>query len=146
MSGDFECAGVRDEVAVVNEIFDGAESIAGGVFDLGDGVLIRALDEDGAGGGVAAALDESVVIVAQGVLVHILRPAQILLGELVDGIDRLSSSGKEERSMFLRLARFSSLKRRSLWASFSRSVAWAKKKPELTSVFSYSKETLQVRM
>lgn len=62
--GDLKGACARDDCAVVDGVFDGAEAVADSVFDLGDGVVVGAFDEEGAGLGLGDVFDKGVALFA----------------------------------------------------------------------------------
>ena len=67
--GQLKGAGALNQRLVVEQVLDTAEPVADGVDDLTDGVVVGAADEDGAAGAVFAALDKSVLVVPELVLV-----------------------------------------------------------------------------
>ncbi len=83
VAGDFEGSGSGEVGSVVNDVLDSSESIPDGVLDLGDGVVVLALDQNGAGERVLAAFHEGVLLVSDVALVHFLSVAQVLLGQVV---------------------------------------------------------------
>ena len=55
----------RDNAFVLNCILNCSEPISDSIFDLGDGVLIWASDEESAGGRVLASFNEGVLILSK---------------------------------------------------------------------------------
>mmetsp|Transcript_31248 Transcript_31248/g.56726 ORF Transcript_31248/g.56726 Transcript_31248/m.56726 type:complete len:290 (-) Transcript_31248:473-1342(-) len=85
--GDFKGGAAGNDGAVVEDVLDGAETIARGFFDLGDGVVVLALDQDGAGVRVGNTLHEGVFLLTQYVLVDLISIAKALGLKLLHGVD-----------------------------------------------------------
>jgi len=76
-AGNFERAGSRDHCLVIVDVFDCSEAVPGGFLDHGDGVLVGALDENGARAGVSHSLDERVLFLAQNMFLNCVSVAQV---------------------------------------------------------------------
>jgi len=83
-SSYFERAGTGHDCLIVNSVFNRAQSVSNGVFSLRNRVVIRALDKNCAGEGVFYTVNESVFVVSEGLLVHLLGPAEVTLCDVVD--------------------------------------------------------------
>mmetsp|Transcript_23433 Transcript_23433/g.34373 ORF Transcript_23433/g.34373 Transcript_23433/m.34373 type:complete len:299 (+) Transcript_23433:485-1381(+) len=81
-----------DEAVILDGVLDGPQTVARGILDLVDRVLVGALDEDGARVRVAAVFDKRVLFLAKSLFVHGARVAQHVLGEVIDRVDALAAT------------------------------------------------------
>ncbi|EPE05131.1 hypothetical protein F503_03736 [Ophiostoma piceae UAMH 11346] len=87
-AGNLEGTGTGHDALVDNHVVDGAQTVAHGVGDLRDGVLVGALDHQGDRLGVLDLLDKGVLLLAELLLVDEAGPAQNIGGQVVDGVLR----------------------------------------------------------
>jgi len=81
---NFERAGTGHDCLIVNSVFNRAESVSNGVFSLRNRVVIRPFDKNSAGEGVFNTVDESVLVVSEGLLVDLVGPAEVTLLDVID--------------------------------------------------------------
>jgi len=94
--GDLESTGTWNDRLVLQSVLDGAETVTDGVLGLGDRVVIWSLDENGAGEWVLHALNEGILVIAEGLLVDELGKTQISLLAVFDGVDLLATAGERD--------------------------------------------------
>lgn len=85
-AGDLEGAAAGDDALIDDHVVDAAQAVADGVGDLGDSVGVGALDHEGDGLGIADLLDESVLLLAELLLVDEAGPAEDVGGQVVDAV------------------------------------------------------------
>ena len=88
------CAG--NDLAVVVDVLDSAETVTDGVLGLGDRVVIGALDQDSAREWILDTLDECVLVIAERLLVDKLGETEIALLNIVDGVELLATAGERD--------------------------------------------------
>mmetsp|Transcript_17658 Transcript_17658/g.29671 ORF Transcript_17658/g.29671 Transcript_17658/m.29671 type:complete len:499 (-) Transcript_17658:368-1864(-) len=82
--------------AVVEHVIGGPQSVAHGVLDLRDAVVVLALDEDGASTGLGGFLHEGVDLVSEDVFVHQTREPARLGDQLLHRVHRVPSAAQAE--------------------------------------------------
>ena len=92
--GDFERSGSGEDTLIFDSVRNGTESISDSILGLGNGVIVRSLDEDCAGEGVFNTLDESVFIISEGLLVDLLGETHIGFVQSVDRVKLVSTTGE----------------------------------------------------
>jgi hypothetical protein len=92
--GDFERSGSREDTLIFDSVRNGTESISDSILGLGNGVIVRSLDEDCAGEGVFNTLDESVFIISEGLLVDLLGETHIGFVQSVNRVKLVSTTGE----------------------------------------------------
>jgi hypothetical protein len=93
-AGNLESTGTGKNGLVLNGVLDSAETVTDGVTGLGNGVVVGALHEDGAGEGVLDALNESVFVFTEGLLVEHLGETHVFNAHVVEGVEELSTAGE----------------------------------------------------
>jgi hypothetical protein len=93
-SSDLEGATTGDNSLVEDGVGDSSKTITDGILGLGDGVIVGSLDEDGDREGVLDALNESVLVVTERLLVNKLGEAEVRLKHVVDGVELLATAGE----------------------------------------------------
>jgi hypothetical protein len=93
---DFECTSSGNNALVVNGVGDSSETVLDGISGLGNGVIVGALDQDGAGEGVLNTFDESVFVFTELLFVNNLGETHIGLFQVVDGVEELTSAGERD--------------------------------------------------
>ena len=92
--GNFEGSGSWDDCTVLTGVLDGTESITNGVLGLGNTVVVWSLDQDGAREWILDSLNEGVLVITESLLVDEASETEILLGDTIDGVELLATTGK----------------------------------------------------
>lgn len=87
---DLEGTSARDNGAIIESVLNGSQAIPDGVLDLGQGVVVRALYQNGAGGGVGDFLHKRKLVLTQHVLVHQARVAKAVRAQLLHRVHGVS--------------------------------------------------------
>ena len=83
-AGDFERTCARDQGFVLQSVLDRAQTVAKGVLRLLNGVRVWTFDEESDTFWVLDVLDESELLLAQGMFVHETCPAEDVWCEVID--------------------------------------------------------------
>lgn len=81
---------------VVDGVVDGAQSVAHGILNLGERVLVGTLHEDRDGLGHLALLDKGVLVFAQDMFVDVAGVAQMGLLQAVETVHSKSAAGQRQ--------------------------------------------------
>ena len=122
MRGQLERARAGHQAAVLQRVLrltaprlhdlHGADSVARSVLQLGNHLLVGALQQQRAGEGVSDVLDEAELVLADGLLVHVPREAQNRGGEVVHAVHGDAAAGEREA---LHVAAFGAAQREDVW-------------------------------
>ena len=93
---DLKGTSSRHEDLILDGILDGSESISDGLLGLSDGVIIGTLDQDSAGERILNTLDEGILVVTKDLLVDVSGKTEIVLGEVINGVDLSTTTGKRD--------------------------------------------------
>ena len=85
-TGDFECAGARNQAFIFECILDGTETITEGILNLLNRVGVGALDQQRDTLWILDVLDERELFLAENVLIDETSPSENVRGEVINGV------------------------------------------------------------
>jgi len=93
-SSDFERSSSGEDGLIFDSVSNSTHSISDSILGLGDGVIVRSLDEDGAGEGVLNTFDESVFVVSEGLLEDLLGETHIGDIKVISRVELVTTTGE----------------------------------------------------